>query len=377
MPPKANPEQFIDVSFPEQGIDTSNEFRLQKPLTTPYAKNVRHKEPLGMRRGGQRKGLIRYIDDQLEGGEVIQHLNVVVDPQAPGLTASSDLWDVTDGVLDASTNNLRVRNPGERYLPPTGSGRRPNRNIPTDDPPEGAISFVQAKHTSHGSSSSATPRSTVLDAPPESTTSLVIAIVMQTDDSAGGYGDVSSVENAVGGAYERVGGIGYDVRWRWALFPSMDNGFFNFSVWYRRASTAAVDEQTVVVTPSSADAKTLSVILLEYRNCDPTSPVFDFDQATGTAGAGDPMSSGSVTPNNTSGELVLGLFWRHNAVKSAGADYTERVGNVGVSGISASMLVEEKANVSGLSPVAPDATVTTVVAGDGNDYGAMSLVLVR
>jgi hypothetical protein len=373
-----NPEQFLDVSFPEQGIDTASEFRAQKPLTTPYAVNVRLKEPVGgMKRGGQRKGLIRYIDDQLEDGSLIQHLNMVVDPQAPGLTASDELWDVTNGVLDPSTNVLRDRNPGDRYLPPTGSGRRPNINVPTDNPGEGVISFVQAKHTSHGNSTSATPRSTVLDTAPESTTSLVIAICMQTDDSAGGYGDIDTVENAVGGSYTRLGGIGYDVRWNWTPTPNPSASFFNFSVWYRRTSTAAVDEQTVVVTPAGADAKTLNVILLEYRNCDTTSPVFDFDQATGTAGTGQTMTAGTVTPNNTSGELVLGLFWRHNAAKTAGTDYTERVGNLGVSGIAASMLVEEKAGVSGLVPISPDATVDFGVPGDTNEYGALSLVLIR
>lgn len=123
------PEQFLDLQFPLQGYSDATEFLKQPPLTARFAENVRGTEPVGgLDRGGVRMGLRRWIDDLVAGsGDVVQHLDVIVDPQAPRLWAyAPEETDrplgpgPDDAVLDASTNNDadgrgNRRNPGAKY----------------------------------------------------------------------------------------------------------------------------------------------------------------------------------------------------------------------------------------------------------------------
>ena len=63
-------EDTVEVLFPTNGIDTSGEFGVQRPNTSPSAVNVRSCDPLQERmRGGSRHGLIKFIDDELPNSE--------------------------------------------------------------------------------------------------------------------------------------------------------------------------------------------------------------------------------------------------------------------------------------------------------------------
>lgn len=71
-------ETYTEFVFPLAGIDSSNEFWRQPPLTSRDAQNVRSFESLTQRgRGGSRPGITPYIPDQVAGDNPIQCLNFV------------------------------------------------------------------------------------------------------------------------------------------------------------------------------------------------------------------------------------------------------------------------------------------------------------
>lgn len=152
---KATTQKPTEILFPTAGLNVATEFGRQPKMTTPEGENVRAYEVLERReRGGSRPGLIKYIAQQVPGGaSVIQHLTVVVDPQAPFLLAD----DQTDHspfpypeTLDPSTNNNAAgygdRNPG-RFVRGGGSGR-PQYRHPM--PPSDEITVVSTDGVGDG-----------------------------------------------------------------------------------------------------------------------------------------------------------------------------------------------------------------------------------
>jgi hypothetical protein len=126
------PEAMTDMPFPLQGIDVSCEFEQQPPQTTPVGKNVRGYEPGTMRaRGGSRPGLSEYVPVRVNGANLIQHLNYVVDPQEAALLTGFDPVAGGATIADPSTNDpsdpFGQRNPG-RAVRPGGSGSGLNRH---------------------------------------------------------------------------------------------------------------------------------------------------------------------------------------------------------------------------------------------------------
>lgn len=94
---KPQKEQFAQCAFPLGGIDAEQPFDLQPQGTTPSAVNVCSVDPTTNRaRGGSRPGLGRFLPPLATRG-VIQHLQIIVDPQADALTA--DFGDLPFGDL--------------------------------------------------------------------------------------------------------------------------------------------------------------------------------------------------------------------------------------------------------------------------------------
>ncbi len=133
-------ESFVDMPFPVNGKDVSDAFDEQHPGTTASAMNVRTFEALTFRaRGGSRAGLSKYISTRVDGAaHVIQHLQVIVDPQADALSANFDLTPPPDAffITDISTNVLggmfgaaydRNHN---RSFREGGNGYQHNRHVP-------------------------------------------------------------------------------------------------------------------------------------------------------------------------------------------------------------------------------------------------------
>lgn len=112
MPRKPIPadESFLDLKFPTKGIDLSQGFGMQQPGTTPSGVNVRAFEPGTQRaRGGSRPGLKRYINEQVNGTNLIQDLNVVVGVgyTPPGSTGTPiSVPQVSVGAVSAGTTSL-------------------------------------------------------------------------------------------------------------------------------------------------------------------------------------------------------------------------------------------------------------------------------
>ncbi len=79
-------DRYAHLPFPEKGLDVSAPLPEQPEGTTPEAVNVRLCDPLTSRdRGGSRPGLAKYIDAQVNGTGLIQHLNIIVSVQGEAL----------------------------------------------------------------------------------------------------------------------------------------------------------------------------------------------------------------------------------------------------------------------------------------------------
>lgn len=119
-------EQLADFEFPLGGINLLTEFQEQPPGTTPISINCRGINPDSLRaRGGSRAGLSKYITDVIPADATqtlqIQHLAVIVDPQAEALGQKffvpDDTW-VEDPL-----------NPGT-WIPPGGWGYQGGTSLP-------------------------------------------------------------------------------------------------------------------------------------------------------------------------------------------------------------------------------------------------------
>jgi hypothetical protein len=72
-------ESFIDMPFPLKGIDLSKGYGMQQPGTTVIGQNVRAYEPTSARaRGGQRNGIQKYIQGQINGSASVQEINSII-----------------------------------------------------------------------------------------------------------------------------------------------------------------------------------------------------------------------------------------------------------------------------------------------------------
>lgn len=140
--PIMNQESFSDLHFPLVGIDLSTGFDRQptRPVadsqyskSTPFGENVRSYEPVTKRaRGGQRPGLVRYINFQPSGKNLIQQLagitGVGYTPPGGGVQSSQSgrvvtLVAVSNGnvmVADAGASNWTATINGTAALNTTG-----------------------------------------------------------------------------------------------------------------------------------------------------------------------------------------------------------------------------------------------------------------
>lgn len=153
------PDPFteIDLPFPLAGLDVHTSLAYQPGGTAAEGVNVRVVDPDARRsRGGSRPGLSKWIPQQIpEGAELIQHLNVIVDPPIDGEGLPGYYPDPDTGIIggaepgnagepDPSTNTAYYDNGGTDPVDPTdpltrnpyrvvrygGSGVQPHRHRP-------------------------------------------------------------------------------------------------------------------------------------------------------------------------------------------------------------------------------------------------------
>lgn len=135
--PGRNDDRLEDLEFPLGGLNLLAEFQEQPPGTTADCENVRGMNPDSLReRGGSRAGLLKYspyrIPANLSLDMTIQHLNIIVDPQAEAMRMVF-IVPGEDWVADPL-------NPGT-FVPPGGSGNPPNPNAPQPPKPSAAMTI--------------------------------------------------------------------------------------------------------------------------------------------------------------------------------------------------------------------------------------------
>lgn len=348
----AEGREDTELLFPLSGLNVATEFGRQPGRTTPEADNVRAFDVLARRgRGGSRPGLGRFIGDTVPAGEeLIQHMNVIVDPQSPALLASGD---VPGGVESAVF-------PGWHYRR-GGSAIQPNRGVTNDNDEEGGgtsgpIAYVQGKRQQFGNVSTVQAMS-LTDEPGLDN---LIVVIVRTSTSGAAEVLTDSVTNANLNAFTRVGS---------GVFTVSIQGIVSLqslSMWYRVASAGAPD-QTVRITPGSSGI--FEVIVLEYSG-NSSGPVSD-DQRTTNETPGTAITTNDLEMNGTTGQAVLAAFITSSVSPSEfipGSGYTGLFGHQ--LGATANMVVIHKLNVSGVGPENPSLLATSAAK-----YGAISVAL--
>ncbi len=121
-------ETLAEMTFPLQGLNVATVYDQQPPGTAPVGLNVRSYEALTSRaRGGSRPGLSQYIPAQVDGAFKIQHLAVIVDPQAEALPGGTPPGDQAGPGRNATGGLLGY--------PPVRFPVEPGRTYPAPAPP--------------------------------------------------------------------------------------------------------------------------------------------------------------------------------------------------------------------------------------------------
>lgn len=309
-------EKYADLEFPLGGLNLLQEVQEQPAGTTPVAENVRSINSDTLRaRGGSRPGLIRYISaPPFVGADLIQHLAVIVDPQADrlGLTTAVPQDDWVEDPL----------NPGF-YIPPGGWGYQPNPNSPPPpSPPTSSIAFVQsANGTTNTFSSPDQPLVLTLGAAPVAGHLLIVVVKhsFSSDHNQVNPSDVivsTAVQNSGGTAFAQAGSTVVATN---SSFVALNPGnpqivyWEHYSIWYRVSTGAADQTIHVISNPTSTggeDATEEIEIIghaLEYSGTATTSV---FSAANGNEdSAGDTpttLSSGNVA-TTANGLIVIAV----------------------------------------------------------------------
>lgn len=292
----------VGVLFPAAGVDVSSEFQRQPPQTTPVGENVRAFDVLAERgRGGSRAGLSRFIDATVDGANVIQHLSVVVDPQADALGSSeSDIDDVPDPsdggrnlLTDGSVRLVRRGGNAFRHL-------KPQSSTPT------GIALVQVGIGRQDTDDGGANHKSVLfgTGTPAVNGFLLVFIARRSSTLASGAGITFAVINGTGTAYTQIGTT-REITW---LGPDFGMGavteYISISA-YRLKSTGVVADKTIDVTASAACPFTIWGT--EFVNVHQTLPVSD-NQDVGVDNT--PTMTLEVGPDlvPVAGSAVCGFF---------------------------------------------------------------------
>lgn len=306
--PDKTQEQVVGVVFPMSGVDVTCEFGRQPDATAPQAQNVRTTEAITRRlRGGSRAGLTQYIPATAVGPNLIQHLNILVDPQQPALDAPAD-----DGTFpDFSSNNLSIRNPG-RFVRQGGSGAVPNRHVGSTGP-SGPTVLQTANANFDGVAFS--PYTITFPSQPNSGSLIIVFI--QTSNAPGinpvndptGVFSVGTIENGASAPYTQVGGTGYSSSTPFralAFRPTTRLGYAEVVI-YQLVSTGSVDDQTITInTPGSLlsePVQAISVTAFEVMGVQAFSS--DNQSSQNDNSYANTVTTGAIALSNLPNEIVF------------------------------------------------------------------------
>lgn len=293
-------DKEVPLAFPTSGLNVATSYGQQPDASTPIGVNVRANESiLNRARGGSRSGLSRYPPGILPSGDnVVQHMNVVVDPQGGALLAGSPLTDPSEEDPDPRWT---------RMIRTGGDGIQMNRNVnrPMVD------QLVQSTSGSFGFSDGTF--STNFGSQPLSGNLLVVvatAVVLNSQGNSPPIGafDIGGIQNGAGTAFTQVGSGGYysTVSIPVTVGPTNYTNFFSLSIWYLY-STGSASDQTVTVTSPNTGSELVSDQQVQI-NC------FEYNGTTGapinkarnSSGSNDTSwTSTALSLSNTPNELVI------------------------------------------------------------------------
>lgn len=283
-------DKYAHLEFPVGGVDKTQEFQEQPPGTTPDAENVRATDPDTLRvRGASRPGLEKYISTRATE-TVIQHLNVIVDPQAPYLpqnfTVPGDDW-VEDPL-----------NPGT-FVPPGGWGVQPNPNATQPSQPSTGqdITFYQVFRRGNFEIDSEQTYNFELNFDLEVQIGHTILVaVLSMDSTTGSHPDQeATVTNLSGESYTRVGSALGNEGYNRGVSGGIN---YALSLWYKRV--AEEDDKTVKISLTDLSevagfGPNVAFHMVEYDNIDTPATLGDFS-----------FDSGSATTTLTTGQFDSG-----------------------------------------------------------------------
>lgn len=358
--------QDVPISFPTSGLNVSSEFGRQPADTCSSAQNVRVYDTFELRRrGGSRSGLIKLIEEMLNGASPIQHLAIIVDPTTPAIAADHD--GVTE---DTSTNNIRVRNPG-RHVRPGGSGRPINRNI-GDTASDTGIKFVQKKGSDFQLSNDPLPfpQTANLDSTPGNGHLLIVIVRAVSSDQVTtptGSPPVVTVTNGDGDAYTLIENAEntYNI-----TIPSSQIHWHSLSIWMKNSTGDPLDA-TVILNPGGAAFA--SVAIIEYRNNNIDSLN---DSAQNIVLAQEtPWTLGNINLASGSGQMAIGAFLPAPGIDEFGgtsdSPFTIRIDGGDYSPGNVGPYVVNAMNQTGPSTVNPN--LTDNEAGSSTDIGYLAV----
>lgn len=281
----ADRDKPVDLEFPLGGMEQDREFQEQSPGTTPLAVNTRGINPDSLRnRGGSRAGLGRYIPTVVPASAasslLIQHLAVIVDPQATALHQNFTVPG-SDWVADPL-------NPGT-FVPPGGWGVQPNPNAsqPAQEGGGASISFVQSEYVIFDYDVSGAQSGQFTSNP---TSGNFLIIWVYTVDATANR--TVAPTNFNGNTYIQIGSY---------QRQTVNSQEYSMSAWYRVAADGA-DERTVIVTPSgNVD---ISVIAQEFRGQN-SSPI---GNTVTSSGSGVAPATGTLTIATTGNAALVGFL---------------------------------------------------------------------
>jgi hypothetical protein len=276
-------EKFVEIEFPLGGLNLENEVQEQAPQTTISAENVRSLNIDTLRvRGGSRGGLDRFCQDPVPADTtqtmLIQHLNVIVDPQAPAFRSEFLIPDET-WVEDPL-------NPG-LYVPPGGSG-----NPPSPQESEEAA-FVQQANKGHALEAGVTSslRTVAFSSNVTDDNLILVAVSVSALNSPS-----VAVSDTQGNTYtliEQITGSG---------------NLPDTSVWRTFANGNGPLTVTATITTGVAGIGSSIISILEYTGISGVTPVLHSDQQDGAFSASSGQLSTGTIPCDSNANIVVAFF---------------------------------------------------------------------
>lgn len=306
------PEKPTEVLFPVAGLNVATSYGQQPKGTTPTGVNVRAFESLANRgRGGSRCGLSQFLPVTTPAGDfLIQHMNVIVDPQSPALLAGGEFPPGTVPIPDPDAGRYPTR-----LIRPGGDGVQLNRALNRSQAPEG-IGF--ARFTSGGSDTAGTfdnGGSFVLG-----TVGAMSTIIVYVETDSADSGATATVVDGDAVAYTMLDSVEQSYT---RTDPETETRYLKMSVWVLTA-TGTVGNNTVTVTTNIAEGATGSpranLTGMEFTGVDRTGPTGD--TTTSAFDSGAPSSTyniGSVAATIPGSTVLAGWTIPATALSTPGA----------------------------------------------------------